>query len=178
MKCSWMAVATRVAIRVAISICNPWNILERRFRPGLQSGLRFGSQPWIKTKFRIETIATCPGFRFPKYDRNLSKFLRNSLIISLLFCSGKRWLEYIILCSIFLFHGKIFALKSILNLYHICFLISLYYMVYFTMSTGYQNDDFKKTKRFTDSVTVSAHSSVLVYACYHNLNYCTSLPCF
>ena len=32
---------------------------------------------------------------------------------------------------------------------------------------SYENDDFKRTKRFTDSVTVSAHSPVLDYACYH-----------
>ena len=42
-------------------------------------------------------------------------------------------------------------------------------MVYSTKSTGYQNDDFQKTKRFTDSVTVSAHLSVLIYACYQIL---------
>ena len=46
-----------------------------------------------------------------------------------------------------------------------------YYSVYFTMSTTYHNDDFQKTRRFTDSVTVSAHLSVLVHASYQILNY-------
>ena len=44
-------VSARVSTRVLILIWNPWNVLERRFRPGL----RFGSQPWIATKFWITT---------------------------------------------------------------------------------------------------------------------------
>ena len=50
--------------------------------------------------------------------------------------------------------------------------------MYFTMSIGYQNDDFQKTrrqKRFTDSITVSVNSSVFVYhACYQVQNTASS----
>ena len=47
-----------VAIRVEISICNPLNILERRFQQGFQSGLQI-----------------------LKDDCNHSKFLKNSLVM-------------------------------------------------------------------------------------------------
>ena len=59
-----------------------------------------------------------------------------------LFAVERDGLEYTILCSVFLFHGNIFAFFN-LYFYHFCFHIFPYYYnytVYFTMSIGYQND--------------------------------------
>ena len=86
-----------------------------------------------------------------------------------LFAVERDGLEHTILCSVFLFHGNIFAFIN-LYFYHFFHIFLYNYTVYFTMSIGYQNDDFQKTrrqKRFTDSITVSVNSSVFVYhACY------------
>ena len=59
-----------------------------------------------------------------------------------LFAVERDGLEYTILCSVFLFHGNIFAFFN-LYFYLFCFYIFPYYYnytVYFTMSIEYQND--------------------------------------
>ena len=86
-----------------------------------------------------------------------------------LFAVERDGLEYIILCSNFFSMAMYLPFINIMIIFFSHFPILLY-TVYFTKSTGYQNDDSQKTKRFTNSVTVSAHLSVLIYACYQILH--------
>ena len=91
-------VAIRVANRVSITICKPWNILEQWWRPGC------GSQPWIATwnhqvsflkKNRDPGVFYGCDFGFG-FDRNLLKVSADSICIIYGICS---------ICGIYAIYG-------------------------------------------------------------------------